>query len=147
MGLRLEPTTTDDAVRINEIVKSAFSSTPIDRVLFPGPFPENTEESAEQRAEGMRKKLQYPCVKGVKVIDEELEGQGTESRIAIGVWYIWEDAVTEDKMPPSAPPGPGTNPEAFAYFFGGLRKGFLDRYTGKPVVCMSHQPTCISTVT
>lgn len=147
MGIRLEPVTTDDAVRINQITKSAFSSTPIDRVLFPGPFPENSEESAEERADGMKKKLEYKCVRAVKVIDEELEAQGAESRIAIGIWYIWEDAVTEDKMPPAAPPGAGSNPEAFDYFFGGLRRGFLERYSGKPVVCTFHQPIWTSNLT
>lgn len=144
MGFRLDPVTTDDAVRINQITKAAFSSTPIDRVLFPGPFPENTEETAEQRAESMKKKLQYPCTKAVKVIDEELEAQGVESRIAIGIWYIWEDAVSADNMPPAGTPGPGTNLEAYDYFFNGLRKSFLERYSGRPVVCTSHLPFCIS---
>lgn len=133
MGLKTLPATVADAARAVQIEKIAFGPNPVSEVLFPGPV---SDAGDEHRVIRLQEQLEsYKCTKAAKVIDEELEAQGKESMVAFGLSFIWEDALTPENLPPSNPPGPGSNPDALNAFFGGMRDKLLARYEGKPLVC------------
>ncbi|CEJ80261.1 hypothetical protein VHEMI00457 [[Torrubiella] hemipterigena] len=136
MGLKIVPGSLDDAERIVAIEKVAFSGTsPIGALMYPGPFPPDADESG--RINSMREKLSSSHVQVVKIVDEELEAQGKESRITFGVWYVWKDGVSQDNLPIALDKGPGSDPVVCGAFFGGMKKVLFEKYEGKPLLYLS----------
>lgn len=134
MSLKLVPGTPDDAERIVAIEKVAFSGeSQLGNLMFPGPFPPDADYSS--RIKSMRDKISPSYVQVVKIVDEELEAQGKESRVTVGVWYVWKDGVSKANLPITMDKGPGSNPAVCGAFFEGMKKVLLERYEGKPLLC------------
>ena len=112
------------------IEKVAYGKSVLDHVLFPGPFPPETDEArVKALIEQMRPD---PACRLVKVVDSDLPEE--ENAISFALWFFWE---TTNKGP-SKPPrtyGPGTNPEACKLFFGGMDKRREEIMAGKPYAC------------
>lgn len=134
MGLKLVQGGPEDAERIIAIEKVAFSGeNQLGRLMFPGPFPPDADSSGRTR--GLQEKISSPYVKVVKIVDEELEAEGKESRVTFGIWYVWKDGVSKANMPAIIDKGPGSNPTVCRAFFGGMQKALLEKYEGKPLLC------------
>lgn len=133
MTLKVVPATAEDAVRAVAIENLAYGPNPNSSALFPGPFPSGGDES---RVKMLIHQLQEdPGCRWAKVIDTDLEAQGQDGMVAFSKWYIW--GKPRDTLPPTPEWGPGTNPEACELFFGGMRREWLERMSGKPHVCKS----------
>ncbi|KAJ9132142.1 hypothetical protein NKR23_g11399 [Pleurostoma richardsiae] len=115
MPLRLFPAAESDAPRAAELEHAAYSPSPFNKVLFPGPFP---PEALGHRAAGLAEELKNdPTVVWLKVVDTDIEGD--DKMIAFAKWHIYE-SPSEPSKPRTF--GPGCNVEACEELFGGLAR-------------------------
>ena len=132
MPLQLLPSGPADARRIAQIEHEAYAPNPNNRILFPGPFPDNV---LDYRAEEMASSLKTDdSVRWLKVIDTEIEGDN--GLVGFAQWNIWPSGAP---TPKARVFGPGTNPAACEALFGGITEGRARLMGDMPYVCKCFQ--------
>ncbi len=131
MPLQLLPAEPADAKRAAAIEHDAYAPRPSNRILFPGPFPDDVlDRSAADLVEDLRTDR---TTRWWKIVETEL--QGDEALVAFARWNIFEAPA-----PPPKPRtfGPGTNPEACEALFGGISRQRERLVGGQSYVCRYH---------
>lgn len=126
MPLELQPATEADAVRAAEIESVAYGPSPFNKVLFPGPFPDNP---LADRAAALAKSFgEDSTQRWLKVVDPDLEGGRT---IAFAKWHVFAEkpVLTPRQF------GPGCNIEACEKLFGGIQDQRIRLLGDRPYIC------------
>ncbi|UQC76631.1 CPSF A subunit region [Colletotrichum lupini] len=127
MPIEIQPVLESDLRRCAEIEKLAFSGSPLDPVLFPGPMP---EDIMGIRAEELAKQFREDTtVRFHKAVDTELSGD--EAIIAWSKWNAYSEGLP---VPKPRVWGPGCNEEACNKLFHGLDEMRQRLMGGKKVV-------------
>lgn len=132
MPLHIQPCADADAARAFEIEHLAYGAVndPISALLFPGPFPPDANTT---RAESVLvEKRANPAIVWLKVVDDELTGEG--AMVAFAEWHVYPtaEAVGPKKMRSF---GPGSDPRVCEEFFGALQSKREELMGGKGHVC------------
>ncbi|TDZ54658.1 hypothetical protein CTRI78_v006120 [Colletotrichum trifolii] len=127
MPIDVQPVFAADLRRCAEIEHAAFGESPYNRILFPGPMPDNI---LDIRAEGLAKELREdPTVRMFKAVDTDLEGD--EAIVAFSKLNIHPEGLP---VPKTREFGAGTNAEACTLVFVGLDKMRERLMAGKPCI-------------
>ncbi|KAF4778702.1 acetyltransferase [Colletotrichum scovillei] len=127
MPIEIQPVLESDLRRCAEIEKLAFSGSPLDPVLFPGPMP---EDMMGIRAEELAKQFREDTtVRFHKAVDTDLSGD--EAIIAWSKWNAYSEGLP---VPKPRVWGPGCNEEACNKLFHGLDEMRQRLMGGKKVV-------------
>jgi hypothetical protein len=129
MSFTLQPASEADAHRVAELEAAAYEPNPFNRILFPGPFP---DDARERRVAELAKDLRGDAsTRWLKVADMELP-QGKQT-IAFAKWQLYN---MDPRSPPvSSQPSPGCNAEACEVLFGGIAKQRARLVGDRPCVC------------
>ncbi|KAL0930508.1 acetyltransferase [Colletotrichum truncatum] len=127
MPIDIQPVLVNDLRRCAEIEHDAFAQGPFNKILFPGPMPENF---LELRADGLAKEYREdPTVRMFKAVDTDLEGDE-----AIVAWCKFHSYPEGLPTPKPRVFGPGSNPEACTMLFVGMDNMRERLMVGKPSV-------------
>ncbi|KAI1156681.1 acyl-CoA N-acyltransferase [Nemania diffusa] len=126
MPLVLQSATEADAVRAAHIERDAYTPSPFNSILFPGPFPEPPPGQNPRAAEMVKNLRADPSARWLKVIDTDLDATGDNGQmIGFAQWNIKDGS---EVATPSRSLGPGCNVEACEALFGGLDKLRVKHY-------------------
>lgn len=141
MPLKTVPATQADTPDIQAAERRAFGNSPINNILYPGPFLDNNTEAIEPRN---RQLQEDTSCRWVKVIDTSLTEKGEHGIIAYSCWYIWDIPREKGYIPPHFYGGVGTDVEVCDYFFGGHSRHRDETLGGKPHICKNSPFTSFS---
>ena len=111
------------------IEAAAYADNDLNPVLFPGPFPTNSQQRRVDQLVQMRK--DDPTAVYIQAID-----RASGRMIASAKWHIYR-TPEETKIPiRKLEFGPGTNPEACMAFFGGMMEKKKEIMGTRPHLCM-----------
>ncbi|KAI1109169.1 acyl-CoA N-acyltransferase [Nemania sp. NC0429] len=128
MPLIVQPATEADAVRSAQIEKAAYSSSPFNSTLFPGPFPQPAPGKNPRAEEMVRLASDDPSVRWLKVVDTDIPA--TEDNAQMIGFAQWNINDGSERPAQRRTFGPGCNAEACEALFGGLYELRLKHYTG-----------------
>ncbi|KAF2474432.1 uncharacterized protein BDR25DRAFT_256293 [Lindgomyces ingoldianus] len=129
MAITVQEALDSDIPRACEVEMAAYSNAyspnPISSILFPGPFP---PDSQEKRAQGLISERKGDLsTRYMKAVDEE-----TGQLIAFSKWHIYDTPESAAAAERSVDIRQGMNKEAFTAFFGGLAKRKKELIGSKP---------------
>lgn len=108
------------------IEAAAYADSDLTAILFPGPFPPDSQQQRVDQLIQMRKDDQTTVY--MQAIDT-----ASGRMIASSKWHIYRTPGA--KMPSRGAFGPGTNPEACMAFFGGMEEKKKDVMGDRPHIC------------
>ena len=139
MGIIVRPASDTELHRACIIEAAAYADNELNPVLFPGPFPPDSQQKRIEQLIQIRK--DDPTAAYLQAID-----QASGRMIAFAKWHIYS---TPEKA--SAPSrklefGPGTNAEACINFFGGMVEKKKEIIGHRPHICVFDSLTVIEMV-
>lgn len=134
MPLEFREATAADARRGAELEGAAFGGGENGgdggSVLFPGPFPPDTNEI--RGASMVKDREEDKTTRWCKIIDTNIPEDAENSQmIAFAKWHFYTDGF----RPVSHGQGPGSNPEACEAFFGGMEQARKRIMGDRPFFC------------
>ena len=110
------------------IEAAAYADSDLNAILFPGPFPPDSQQKRVDQLIQMRK--DDPTALYMQAIDT-----ASGRMIASSKWHIYK-TPEETKTPTKKMEfGPGTNAEACMVFFGGMRERKKEVMGDRPHIC------------
>lgn len=135
MPLELKPCTVSDYPRVVAVEAAAWADNPFNKILFPGPF---SDETAELRAHEIAKQVEEdPATMWLKVVDTE--SIDPELGVAFAKWQIFKDKSPGPR--PARTFGQGCNVEACEKLFGELGE-LREKYVADRN-CLCKSPTIV----
>lgn len=111
------------------IEAAAYADNPLNPILFPGPFPQDSHQKRVDQLIQMRNN--DPTTTYLQAID-----QASGRMIASAKWHIYSTPEETDIPIRKLEFGPGTNPEACKTFFGGMMERKEVIMGNRPHLCM-----------
>jgi hypothetical protein len=129
MAIVVREVSDDDLPRAIEIERAAYADNPLSPILFPGPFP--AESQGQRVPELIKTRREDSTVRYLQAYDEE-----TKQLVAFAKWHIYDtqEAAAAGQRP-SRTFGLGTNKEACEEFFGRLSSKKKELMGDKPHMC------------
>lgn len=134
MSIVVRPVSDTELHRACIIEFAAYADNDLNPVLFPGPFPSDSQQKRVDQLVQMRK--EDPTAVYLQAIDT------TSGRmVAAAKWHVYK--TSEDTTIPirKLEFGPGTNPEACKSFFGGMMERKKKVLGDRPHLCMLLSPS------
>jgi len=129
MSVIVRPVSDTELHRACIIEGAAYADNDLNPVLFPGPFPADSQQRRVDQLIQMRKD-DYTAVY-LQAIDT-----ASGRMIASAKWHIYK-TPEETQIPiRKLEFGPGTNPEACKAFFGGMMERKMEIMGTQPHICM-----------
>lgn len=130
MSIIVRPVSDNELHRASIIEAAAYADSNLNPILFPGPFPPDSQQKRVDQLIQMRR--DDPTAIYMQAIDK-----ASGRMIASSKWHIYK-TVEETNMPSRKMEfGAGTNPEACMVFFGGMKERKREIMGDRPHLCMS----------
>lgn len=129
MAIVVRPCSDTELHRACAIESLAYADNPLNPILFPGPFPSDSQQKRVDQLVQMRKNDSTAVF--LQAIDTD-----SGRMIASAKWHVY--STPEETQIPirNLEFGPGTNPEACRAFFGGMTERKEVIMGRRPHVCM-----------
>jgi hypothetical protein len=134
MSIIVRPVSDTELHRACIIEVAAYADSNLSSILFPGPFPLDSQQQRVDQLIQMRKN--DPTTVFLQAIDT-----ASGRMIAAAKWHIYKTPEDTEIPVRKLEFGPGMNPEACMAFFGGMKEKKREVLGKRPHLCML-QSTC-----
>jgi hypothetical protein len=128
MGIKIRPVSDTELHRACVIESLAYADNPFNTILFPGPFPPESQQRRVDQLVQIRK--DDPTTTYLQAIDES-----SGRMIASAKWHIYRTPEEAGGAARKMEFGPGTNPDACRAFFGAMGDRKKEIMGTRPHLC------------